>query len=129
MNPALSTIDRGISYFKNTIVSCDGEIQYSLDSHKMIWTDQIDIFFNRSLGQATRNIMAAGSIELFEDSFCYIDLSETDDDTITPSVAFFSLGAASTIMGYSRLILSWRELNNFFSPWFNVNPDKQVQQI
>ena len=108
MDPALAGLDRGITYHKNVIVSCDGEISYNSVTGVLTWSDTIRIFFNRADGQAILNTIAAGDITLADNAFCYVDLSETNNTALTASSAAVTTGAASNFLAFNRLVLGYR---------------------
>lgn len=108
MDPALAGLDRGITYQKNVIVSCDGVITYNKATGVVAWSDVIRIHFNRADGQAILNTIAAGDITLADNEFFYVTLSETDSTALTASKAAITTSAASNFLAYNILVLGYR---------------------
>jgi len=108
INPIFSSLDRAVTYLKNVVVLCDGDISWNGVSGELSWTDDLYIRFNRADGQATQNVVAAGSVVLEDDEFAYVDLSEVNGATVTVAAAAFTGGAASNFLAYSRLVLGHR---------------------
>lgn len=108
MEAPLSDLDRAISYMKNVIVHCDGVINYSSTSGQLTWNGPLRILFVRADGQLIQNIVAAGGVTLSDNQMAYVDLSETNDATVTVYAASLTTAAASTTKAYNRLVLGYR---------------------
>ena len=108
MNPALSDLDRGVTYLKNIITHCDGVITYNPVTGVLAWSDVLRILFNRTDGQAIQNTVATGDITLSDNEFAYVDLNETNNSVLTVQKAAVTTGAASNFMAYNRVILGYR---------------------
>jgi hypothetical protein len=133
MNPVLAALDKAISYAtKRPIVHCDGDISW--DGSTLVWGGTIRIVFNREDGQAIQNTIAAGSIALSDNEFCYVDLSETNDAALTMQKAAVTTAAASNFLTIARLVLAYRnttsnELYPIFLPARFRKPDEIVQTL
>lgn len=108
MNPALASLDKGITYLKNIIIHCDGKIHYNKVTGVLTWTDTLRILFNREDGQAIQNTVAAGSITPADNEFVYLDLSETNNAVITAASAAVTTGATSNFKSFNRIVLGYR---------------------
>jgi hypothetical protein len=106
MNPALADLDKTITYHKGAFVSCDGVLSWAAGT--LTWSGKIHIYFNRTDGQAIHNEVAAGNIALSDGEFCYIDLSETNNQVVTIQKAAIGTGAASNYIAYNRFLLGFR---------------------
>jgi hypothetical protein len=106
LNVPFGELDRAITYLKNVIVSCDGDITWAAGT--LTWSDTIRIHFNRADGYAIQNTIAASNIALADNEFAYITLSETNDAVITVSKAAITTAAASNFIAYNRLVLGYR---------------------
>ncbi|WP_425057972.1 hypothetical protein SCACP_25600 [Sporomusa carbonis] len=108
MEAPLSDLDRAISYMKNVIVHSDVVINYSSASGQLTWSGTLRILFVRADGQLIQNTVAAGGITLSDNKMAYVDLSETNDATVTVYAASLTTAAASTTKAYNRLVLGYR---------------------
>jgi hypothetical protein len=112
MNAPLSELDAAMSYHKNTMVYCDGNITYDIDagagSGELSWDDYIQLAYLDSAGGTIRNKIAASSIQLTEHQFIYCDLSGTDDATITAQVATISGETGCNFDNPERIVLAVR---------------------
>lgn len=108
VNAPFSSLDQGITYQKNVIVHCDGDISWISGTGTLAWSDTLRIHFNRADGQAIQNIVATGNVVLTDGQFAYVDLNETNDSVLTVSAATITTGAASNFIGVNRLILGYR---------------------
>jgi hypothetical protein len=106
MNPAISDLDRAITYHKGAFIGCDGTLSWAAGT--LTWSGTLHIYFNRADGQAIHNSVAASSIALADGEFAYIDLSETNNQVVTVQKAAISTGAASNFKAYNRLLLGYR---------------------
>ena len=110
MNTLPAELDKGITYAKNVIVHCDGEISYV--GGTLTWGATIRILFNTAAGNAVQNTIATGSISLSDNEFCYVDLDETNDTALTMAKASVTTGAASNFVTVARLVLGYRNTTN-----------------
>ena len=129
--PALSSLDLGITYIKNITVHHDGILTYSTVTGILEWTGTIRILFNRADGEATGNTVAAATITLADNQFCYVVLDETDGTVLSMAKSTAVAKAASGFLTYNRLMLGYRNTGSdrFFSSWLAVNPNKSVQAV
>ncbi|MCK9597682.1 MAG: hypothetical protein M0R06_01500 [Sphaerochaeta sp.] len=134
MNPALASLDQGLTYLKNVLVHCDGVITYNKTTGAISWSGTIRITFNTAAGLAVQNTIAAGSITLADAEFFYVDLSETDAAAVTASKAAVTTGAASNFIAFNRLVLAYRNSGSdnvypvHLHPQLN-DPAKLVQSL
>jgi len=108
MNVPLDDLDQAITYLKNVIVSCDGDVTYNKTTGQLAWSDTLRIIYNRTDGQAILNTVAAGNVTLTDGQFAYVDLSETNGAARTIYAATVTTGAASNFIAYNRLLLGYR---------------------
>ena len=127
MNAPLQSLDRAISYLKNLIVHCDGAIEYHPLSGILYWTGPLRFLFNATDGKACANVVDAHMIQLLDNEFAYVDLSETNGATITVEKAEVAAGSASNFIAFNRVVLGYRNAvsNDFFpvalrQPWPNT---------
>lgn len=110
MGAPLAELDKAITYAKNVIVHCDGDITWS--SGTLTWSNTIRILFNTAAGLAVQNTIAAGSIALSDNEFCYVTLSETNDTVLTMSKAAVTTAAASNFLAVARLVMGYRNADS-----------------
>jgi hypothetical protein len=127
MNPPLASLDKAITKLKNLIVHCDGAIEYHPLSGILYWTGPLRFAFNATNGLACVNQAAAGSVQLDDNEFAYVDLSETNGAELTVQKAAVSAGSASNFIAFNRVVLGYRNAvsNDFFpvalrQPWPNT---------
>jgi hypothetical protein len=126
MNAPFSTLDRAISYLKNLIVHCDGNIVYHPADGRLSWDAPLRFIFNRADGQACANVVNPGSIVLEDNKFAFVDLSEVNGDTIVVQEGLVTAGSASNFIAFNRVVLGYRNTvsNDFYpvalrQPWPN----------
>jgi hypothetical protein len=126
MNAPASSLDRAISYLKNLIVHCDGNIIYHHADGRLAWDAPLRFIFNRADGQACANVVNIGSIVLLDNEFAYVDLDEVNGTTIAIQKAAIAAGSASNFITFSRVVLGYRNAvsNDFYpvalrQPWPN----------
>lgn len=134
MTPALSALDLAITYMKNVIVACEGDIGYNKATGALTWSDTLHIYFTDEAGLTKHNSVAAGSVTLADGQFAYVDLSETNDTALTVAAAAISEESASNTISYARLVLAYRdtESNNIYPVYLRPrlnDPDKLVQVL
>ena len=127
MNPPLAELDAAITKLKNLIVHCDGAIEYHPLSGILYWTGPLRFLFNATDGKACANVVDAHMIQLLDNEFAYVDLSETNGETITVQKAEVVAGSASNFIAFNRVVLGYRNAvsNDFYpvalrSPWPNT---------
>ena len=108
MESPLSDLDRAISYGKNVIIHCDGVLGYSSGSGQLTWSGVLRFLFVRTDGQLIQNTVAAGGVALSDNQMAYVDLSETNDATVTVYATSLTIAAASNTKAYNRLVLGYR---------------------
>jgi hypothetical protein len=108
MNPALASLDRGITYLKNVMVGCEGTLSWNPTTGELAWSAQLTITFNRDDGDACHNHVATGSVTLTAGQFAYLDLSETDGAEVTVSAGTITTGDPSNFIAFNRLVLVYR---------------------
>src|SRR4030065_155218 len=101
INSPASSFARAITYLKNLIVHCDAAIDYHPLSGILYWSGALRIIFNRSDGQACTNYADPGNIQLPDNEFAYVDLSETNGAEITVQKAAVTGGAASNFIAFT----------------------------
>jgi hypothetical protein len=123
-NPAFVSLDAAITKLKNLIVHCDGAIEYHPMSGILYWAGPLRFIFNATDGKACVNQAAAGSVQLDDNEFAYVDLSEASGAEIVVQKAAVSAGSASNFIAFNRVVLGYRNAvsNDFFpvalrSPW------------
>jgi FtsP/CotA-like multicopper oxidase with cupredoxin domain len=108
MNPALSDLDRAITYHKLVMVSCDGEVSWVSGTGTLSWNGTIHFYFTRADGVSIHNSVAASSIALADDEYAYVTLSETNNQVLTVSKKAIDKGNASTFADYNICVLGFR---------------------
>lgn len=121
MNAPLATLDKAITKLKNIMVGGGGAITYVKATGVLTWSAVININFTSDAGLTVKNTIAAGNATLADNQFAYVDLSETTNTVLTVTVASIPAGgAASTMKGYNRMILVWRDANdNLYPVWLH----------
>ncbi|OQB40345.1 MAG: hypothetical protein BWY06_01234 [Candidatus Latescibacteria bacterium ADurb.Bin168] len=116
MGAPLSELDRAVTYHKTAFVGCDGTVSYDNTTGVLTWSGTINIYFTRADGTAIKNTVAAGSITLADDEFCYVTLSETNGAALTMAKASLGAGSASAFKAYNVLPMGYRNAsdNNFY---------------
>jgi hypothetical protein len=127
MNAPLAELDRAITKLKNLIVHCDGSIDYHPLSGILYWAGALRFIFNATDGKACANVVDAHMIQLADNEFAYVDLSETNGATIVVAKAEVAAGSASNFIAFNRVVLGYRNAvsNDFFpvalrQPWPNT---------
>ncbi len=108
MNPALASLDKGITYPKNAIVHSDGAITYDKTTGVLTWASALRILFNREDGQAIQNTISAGNITLADNEFAYVTLNEANNTVLTVSKASVTTGIASNFLTVGIVVLAYR---------------------
>jgi hypothetical protein len=108
MNILPAGLDQAITYLKNVMVSCNGAITYNKATGELSWSAPIQIMFNTAAGLSVYNTIAAGSVTLTDGKFFYVDLSETNAATVSPTTATFTGAGTSNFIAYNRLVLAYR---------------------
>lgn len=108
MNPALASLDKAISYDRNVIISCDGDLSYDKSTGVFSWSGTLRIHYNREDGKAIQNTISTGSVTLEDNQFAYVDLSETNDASRTAAVASITTASASNFLAVGRVVLGYR---------------------
>ena len=117
MNPIFASLDLAISMQKSVIVHSDGDIAYDSATGSLSWASTLRIIFTTAAGILVENIVAAGSIVVAAGQMAYVDLSTTNGTVLTAAVASLTIGAASTTIAASRLVLGFRNAtSNKFYP-------------
>lgn len=109
MGQVPSFLDRAITYLKNVIITCAGEISYNKATGVLSWSGALSFIFTDSSGNACQNNASAGSVTLTDGKFAYVDLSETNGATVVVASATISTGSASNFITYNRLVLAYRD--------------------
>lgn len=124
MNAPLIELDRAITKLKNLIVHCDGVFEYHPSNGVMYWTGALRFIFNATDGKACTNYAEIGSVQLDDNEFAYVDLSETNGAEIPVQKAAVSAGSNSNFIAFNRVVLGYRNVvsNDFYpialrSPW------------
>lgn len=127
MNPPLSDLDKAITKLKNLIVHCDGAIDYHPMSGILYWTGALRFIFNATDGKACANVVEAHMIQLADNEFAYVDLSETNGTEVVVQKAAVAAGSASNFITFNRVVLGYRNAvsNDFYpvalrQPWPNT---------
>ena len=127
MNAPLVELDKAITKLKNVIVHCDGSIDYHPLSGILYWTGSLRFIFNATDGKACANVVDAHMIQLADNEFAYVDLSETNGATVTVEKAEIAAGSASNFIAFNRIVLGYRNAvsNDFYpvalrQPWPNT---------
>jgi hypothetical protein len=127
VNPAFASLDQALTKLKNLIVHCDGAIDYHPLSGILYWAGVLRFLFNATDGKACANVVDAGMIQLADNEFAYVDLSETNGATVTVEKAEVAAGSASNFIAFNRVVLGYRNAvsNDFFpvalrQPWPNT---------
>lgn len=114
LNPPHAALDKALIYnMRNIAIHCDGEITYTKGTTGVLaWSDVLRIHFTRDDGTINQNTVNAGSVNLTDGQFAYIDLSETDNAVISVAAATMpAVDAASTLgigSSYKRLVLGYK---------------------
>ena len=105
MDPALASLDKGITYLKNIIVSCRGNIYCDLTAGTLVWDNVIYIYFIKEDGTNTYNYISAGSVALGVNEMAYVDLVEGG------GAISVSKGSSSSVsrVGVARVVLAHRD--------------------
>ena len=118
----LGALDKGITYMKNVIIHCDGDISYNSGTGQLTWSDTLRILFNREDGDACENTIAAGNITLTDNQFCYVDVNDTNGTVLTVTAATVTPDGVSNFIAVNRLILGYRNTasDEYFPVYLNL---------
>lgn len=108
MTPPLAALDKAITYQRNVIIHCDGDLSYDKSTGVFSWSAALGIIYIREDGQAIANSVNAGSITLADNEFAYVDRSETNNATVTVAKAAVTTGSASNFLTIARIVLGYR---------------------
>jgi hypothetical protein len=93
----------------------------------LYWTGPLRFAFNATNGLACTNYVEIGAVQLADNEFAYVDLSETNGAEITVEKAAVAAGSASNFIAFNRVVLGYRNAvsNDFYpvalqSPWPNT---------
>jgi hypothetical protein len=124
MNPPLESLDRAVTKGKNLIVHCDGAIDYHPLTGALYWTGTLRFIFNATDGKACANYVVGGGIQLGDNEFAFVDLSEVNGTEIVVQKTVVAAGSASNFIAFNRIVLGYRNAvsNDFYpvalrSPW------------
>jgi hypothetical protein len=114
MNVPLSELDEALSYLKNIMVWCEGDLSYSKGvSGELSWDGLIKLAYLDVNGNTIINKITAGSASLIDNEFIYCDLSASNDATITAEVAALGAGAAEcNFEDKNRVVLAFKSSND-----------------
>ena len=120
--PLFAQLDKGITYLKNIIIHCDGDVTYNSTSGVLAWSGVLRVLFNRTDGYAIQNTIAIGDITLADNEFAYVDLNETNDSVLTVAKAAVTTAAASNFITFNRLVLGYRNTasDEYFPVYLNI---------
>ncbi|MCK5617637.1 hypothetical protein KAR91_88045 [Candidatus Pacearchaeota archaeon] len=120
--PLFAQLDKGITYLKNIIIHCDGDVTYNSTTGVLDWTGILRVLFNRTDGYAIQNTIAIGDITLADNEFAYVDLNETNDSVLTVAKAAVTTAAASNFITFNRLVLGYRNTTSdeYFPVYLNI---------
>jgi hypothetical protein len=125
MNAPLSDLDEAITHLKNILVMCDGDILFHEDSGFLEWTGTLRVLYATGAGDAIWNQVPAGQIALASNDFVYIDLSPTNNDSVTiAKTAAGGGGAGANFLAVNRIVLGI--LNGVNGAFFPVHLKKVV---
>lgn len=113
MSTPLEALDKALTYIKNVMVSCAGEV--SVAAGVVTWSGPISIMFTCDAGEAVHNTIVAGSITLAAGEYIFVDLNDTDGTVLTLQSATFAAGA-SPLLGINRLVLGYYDSTGGFFP-------------
>ncbi len=132
MNPALASLDAGISYNHNVIVAAINSVQFRFDITGGIlsWEGEWKInFISPSTGKEIANKVAAGSVTIESGKIAYVDLVDTDNTTVTVTDTTFTPGTTTLFKTVSRVILGYvSSTDNRFHPSKNF-PESRLTQV
>lgn len=123
----LSQLDKAITYDRNLIVCCDGDLSYDKSTGVFSWSAPLRIIFNREDGQDIANTVATGSITLADNEFAYVDLSETNNAARTAAKAAITTGTASNFLAVGRVVLGYR--NTTSDEFYAVRTCQPIRKI
>lgn len=113
MNAPLAELDVGISYLKNTTVWCEGNIFYTKGaSGELAWDGQLKIAYLDGDGNTIINKVNASSVLLGDLGFAYVELSATDDATVTMQTATLVGDAACNFAEGNIVVLAVKAAND-----------------
>lgn len=104
----LGALDNSITYMKNIIIHCDGDVAYNDLTGVLSWTGILRILFNREDGDVCENTIAIGNITLADNQFCYVDLNDTNGTALTIAKATITPDGVSNTIAVNRLVLGYR---------------------
>lgn len=116
LNPPIAGLDKALTYIKNVMIGCDGQVTYNPSTGVLAWSNAIHIYYNRTDGQAIHNSIAAGNVTLTDSKFAYVTLSEANNTALTMNSGTISTGSASNFLAYNLLVLGYRNASddNFY---------------
>ena len=114
MNVPLSELDETLSYLKNIMVWCEGNLSYNKGvSGELSWDGEIKLAYLDVNGNTIINKVSAGSISLTDNEFIFVDLDAINDATIITQV--FPLGVGDAPCNFddkNRVVLAYKASND-----------------
>lgn len=109
LNPPLSTIDKAISFAKNSLMSDGGDISWDSTAGTLSWSKPIVItVIDPDSGNMALNTLASGNITIPQSNYAYIDLSTANGATVSATYVAFSATAtaiATALVPANRFVL------------------------
>ena len=127
LNVPLAELDKAISYAKNIVIHCDGDISYDSSTGVLSWSGTLRILFNTAAGLAVQNTIATGNVTLADNQIAYVTLNETNGTALTVTAATVTTAAASGFLAVGRVVLAYR--NTTSDKCYLVNVLRPVRKI
>lgn len=108
MNPPLQALDHALTYLKNVLISCDGDINADKNTGVVTWTGNLRIMFSNAAGVIIQNTVASGTITLALGEYMYVNLNETNGTIINMAKVLPNIGTSSAPLAKERLVIAYR---------------------
>ena len=106
MNAPFYTLDKALSYMKNIMFDCDGDITFL--NGTLTWSNTIRIAYLNEDGDTITNTIAASNIAVGAGQFAYGDLNASNGAAITVSTATVTGANTCNFGTNNRIVLAYR---------------------
>lgn len=91
MNAPMSELDKALSFLKNIMVWCEGDVSYTpAASGELSWDGEIKLAYMDEYGNTILNRVTASNVTLLDNQFAYVTLSGTNNAAVTMQTATLS---------------------------------------
>lgn len=113
MNAPISDLDKAVSFLKNVMVWCEGDISYtSAASGELSWDGEIKLAYMDEYGNTILNRVTASNVTLLDNQFAYVTLSGTNNAAVTMQTATLSGEGTCNFGSNATVVLAIKAAND-----------------